>query len=53
VCGAALIAASQRVQQYESAAYGTVRTLARRLGFVDHAPLLSQTLQEEGETDKC
>jgi ferritin-like metal-binding protein YciE len=52
VSDAALIAAAQRVEHYEIAAYGTVRTFARRLGFNDHAQLLNDTLQEEGETDK-
>ena len=52
VADAALIAAAQRVEHYEIAAYGTVRTYARRLGFEDQAELLNQTLQEEGETDK-
>lgn len=52
VCDAALIASAQRVEHYEIAAYGTARTFARQLGFEDHAQLLSQTLQEEGETDK-
>ncbi len=49
---AALIAAAQRVEHYEIAAYGTVRTYARRLGWEDHAQLLNQTLQEEGAADK-
>lgn len=52
VCDAGLIASAQRVEHYEIAAYGTVRTYARRLGFEDHARLLNETLQEEGETDK-
>lgn len=52
VSDAALIAAAQRVEHYEIAAYGTVRTYARRLGFEDQASLLNETLQEEGETDK-
>ena len=52
VCDAALIASAQRVEHYEIAAYGTVRTFARRLGFEDHAQLLQQTLQEEGDTDR-
>jgi ferritin-like metal-binding protein YciE len=52
VSDAALIAAAQRVEHYEIAAYGTVRTYARRLGFDDQARLLNETLQEEGETDK-
>jgi ferritin-like metal-binding protein YciE len=49
---AALIAAAQRVEHYEIAAYGTCRTYARRLGYADHARLLNETLQEEGDTDK-
>jgi ferritin-like metal-binding protein YciE len=52
VMDAALIAAAQRVEHYEIAAYGTVRTYARRLGHEDRASLLNETLQEEGETDK-
>jgi ferritin-like metal-binding protein YciE len=49
---AAIIAAAQRVEHYEIAGYGTVRTYARQLGFDEHARLLQQTLDEEGETDK-
>ena len=49
---AALIAAAQRVEHYEMAAYGTLRTFARTLGYDDQADLLQQTLDEEGETDE-
>jgi ferritin-like metal-binding protein YciE len=49
---AALIAAAQRVEHYEIAAYGTARTYARQLGFNNHVELLQRTLDEEGETDK-
>jgi ferritin-like metal-binding protein YciE len=49
---AALIAAAQRVEHYEIAAYGTVRTLARQLGQEMAADLLQQTLDEEGNADK-
>ncbi|HWV58070.1 MAG TPA: ferritin-like domain-containing protein [Longimicrobiales bacterium] len=52
VLDAALIGAAQRVEHYEIAAYGTVRTYADQLGFTEHANLLQQTLDEEGETDK-
>ena len=52
VADAALISVAQRVEHYEIAGYGTVRTYARRLGFEDHAQLLNETLQEEGATDK-
>jgi ferritin-like metal-binding protein YciE len=49
---AGLIAAAQRVEHYEIAAYGTARTFASTLGKTEHADLLQQTLDEEGETDK-
>ncbi len=49
---AALIAAAQRVEHYEIAAYGTVRTYAELLGEKGDAKLLQQTLDEEGTTDK-
>jgi ferritin-like metal-binding protein YciE len=49
---AALIAAAQRVEHYEIAGYGCVRTYARILGREQAAELLQQTLNEEGETDK-
>jgi ferritin-like metal-binding protein YciE len=52
VSDAALIAAAQRVEHYEIAAYGTVKTYAMRLGFQDQARILNETLQEEGATDK-
>ena len=49
---AALISAAQRVEHYEMAGYGTVRTYAQLLGYKDAARLLQETLNEEGETDK-
>lgn len=49
---AALIAAAQRVEHYEMAAYGTLRTYAHLLGENDAALLLQQTLDEEEMTDK-
>ena len=49
---AALIAAAQRVEHYEMAGYGTVRTYANLLGEKEAAKLLQQTLDEEGATDK-
>jgi ferritin-like metal-binding protein YciE len=49
---AALIAAAQRVEHYEIAGYGTVRTFAQRLGKHEAARLLQETLNEEAETDK-
>jgi len=52
VLDAALIAASQRVEHYEIAGYGCVRTYANLLGEDKAAKLLQQTLDEEGKTDK-
>ena len=52
VMDAALIAAAQRVEHYEIAAYGTVAAYADLLGQSEHASLLRQTLEEEKETDK-
>jgi len=49
---AGIIAAAQRVEHYEIAAYGTVRTYADLLGLDDDARLLEQTLEEEKETDQ-
>lgn len=49
---AALIAAAQRVEHYEMAGYGAVRTYAKELGYKDAEDLLQKTLNEEGETDK-
>jgi ferritin-like metal-binding protein YciE len=47
-----LIAAAQRVEHYEIAAYGTVKTFAELLGHEEAAKLLDETLQEEIETDE-
>jgi Mn-containing catalase len=47
----ALIAASQRVEHYEIAGYGTVRALARQVGEFEAATLLSHTLGEEESAD--
>jgi ferritin-like metal-binding protein YciE len=49
---AALIGAAQRVEHYEIAAYGTARAHARQLGYLKAVELLSQTLEEEKETDR-
>ena len=47
----ALIGAAQRVEHYEIAAYGTVRAMAEKLGDEKAVQLLTQTLQEEKDTD--
>jgi len=49
---AALIAAAQRVEHYEIAGYGTIRTLAKELDHGDAAALLDETLDEESNADK-
>ena len=52
VMDAALISAAQRVEHYEIAAYGCVRTWANLLNETKASALLEQTLQEEKETDE-
>ena len=49
---AGIISAAQRVEHYEMAGYGTVRTYAKLLGQQEHANLLQQTLDEEVEADE-
>ena len=49
---AGMIAAAQRAEHYEIAAYGTVRTYASLLGNQSWAQLLQQTLDEEKQTDQ-
>ncbi len=49
---AGLIAAAQRVEHYEIAAYGTVRAFARQLNNEYVAELFEQTLDEEKATDQ-
>jgi ferritin-like metal-binding protein YciE len=52
VLDAALISAAQRVEHYEIAAYGTVRTYAELLAQDRAVELLEETLEEEKETDQ-
>jgi ferritin-like metal-binding protein YciE len=49
---AALIACAQRVEHYEIAAYGCIRSFARVLGMKRIAALADKTIHEEGEADK-
>jgi ferritin-like metal-binding protein YciE len=49
---AGLIAAAQRVEHYEMAGYGTARTYAELLKDQEGVKLLSQTFEEEKETDE-
>jgi ferritin-like metal-binding protein YciE len=48
---AGIIAAAQKVEHYEIAAYGTLRTFAEILGNEGHVVLLNQTLDEEKNAD--
>jgi ferritin-like metal-binding protein YciE len=52
VLDAAIIAACQRVEHYEIAAYGCARTFAELLGMPEVAATLQLSLDEEGATDK-
>jgi ferritin-like metal-binding protein YciE len=52
VLDAAIIAAAQRVEHYEIAAYGCLRTYAQLLGHENAANLLQQTLEEEEAADE-
>jgi len=49
---AALIAAAQKVEHYEMATYGCLRTWAQVMGEKKAQDLLQQTLDEEGATDE-
>lgn len=48
---AGIIAASQKIEHYEIATYGTLCAFAKTLGENDAAKLLMQTLAEEKEAD--
>ncbi|MEJ6979078.1 ferritin-like domain-containing protein [Pedobacter sp. P351] len=48
---AGLILAAQKVEHYEIATYGTLRTLAETMGHTEVANLLQQTLDNEKLTD--
>src|SRR6187401_400099 len=49
---ACLIAAGQRAEHYEMAAYGTLVAWARTMGHEEAADLLQQTLEEEKAADE-
>ena len=52
VMDAGLISLAQRVEHYEMAGYGSVRTYAQELGLNEQVQLLQQTLDEEILTDR-
>ncbi|OCX53995.1 rubrerythrin family protein [Mucilaginibacter sp. PPCGB 2223] len=47
----AIISAAQKVEHYEIASYGTLRTLAGTLGYNEAKSLLDETLAEEKNAD--
>jgi ferritin-like metal-binding protein YciE len=49
---AGLIGAAQKVEHYEMATYGTLRTFARQLGRSQEARLLQQILDEESQANE-
>jgi len=49
---AGIISAAQKVEHYEIATYGTLRTFAKTLGEHEAASLLQQTLDEEKGADE-
>ena len=52
VLDAGMIVAAQKVEHYEIAGYGSVRTFAELLGKDEEAKLLQATLDEEAETNE-
>jgi ferritin-like metal-binding protein YciE len=52
VIDAAIVAAAQRVEHYEVAAYGCLRPYAQLLGYDEADRLLGETLAEEEAADK-
>jgi ferritin-like metal-binding protein YciE len=52
VLDAGIIVAAQKVEHYEIAGYGSVRTFAQLLGETKAAQLLQQTLEEESEANE-
>lgn len=48
---AGIIAASQKIEHYEIASYGTLRAFAEVLGLMEVEQLLAETLQEEKDSD--
>ncbi len=48
---AGIISAAQKVEHYEIASYGTLRTFAKTLGLDDAAAILDEILEEEKNAD--
>jgi ferritin-like metal-binding protein YciE len=51
VCDAGMIAASQAIEHYEMARYGTLIAWARQLGMMEASKLLEETLEQEKKAD--
>ena len=52
ILDAALISAAQKVEHYEIASYGTLRTFAKLLGLSKSVDLLQENLDEESAADE-
>lgn len=52
MCDAGIIAASQKIEHYEIASYGTLKHFAFTLGFNDAVDLLDASLKEEKAADE-
>lgn len=50
---AVLIAATNRIEHYEIAGYGTARAFAECLGYTEDADILGTTLEEESDADEA
>jgi ferritin-like metal-binding protein YciE len=52
VMDASMIVTAQKIEHYEIAAYGSIRTFAEILGYEEVVNILQETLDEESATDK-
>ncbi|MGZ3883599.1 MAG: YciE/YciF ferroxidase family protein [Bacteroidia bacterium] len=52
MCDAGIITAGQKVEHYEIASYGTLRTFADTLGLTDASEILAEILEEEKAADE-
>jgi ferritin-like metal-binding protein YciE len=52
MCDAGIISAGQKVEHYEIASYGTLRTFAQTLGMKDAVVLLDEILEQEKNADQ-
>jgi ferritin-like metal-binding protein YciE len=52
MCDAGIISSSQKIEHYEIASYGTLRTFSSMLGLAEVTELLEQTLNEEKSADE-